>query len=155
MTQRDRQEVHEELEAELLVLGRRLRRMAAVVARDVDDGLEAATYGLLGAFLDAGDIRAGDLAEHFGLDKSTVSRQVAQLESLGLVERVAVPEDRRARLIRITEAGRDRVHRLRAARAQWLFDALQPWPADDVDRFAELLGRLNEVLGRELSRVPR
>lgn len=148
-------QVHEELESELLALGRRLRRMATVVAREADDELEAATYALLGAFLDAGDVRAGDLAEQFGLDKSTVSRHLALLESLGLVERVADPEDRRARLIRITEAGRARVQRLRTARAQWLADMLRPWPGEDVDRLVGLLGRLNEAIHTELAKLPR
>jgi DNA-binding MarR family transcriptional regulator len=152
MTESDRQLVHERLETELIVLWRRLRSMAIVLTRQVDDSLEAATYGLLGAFLDAGDVRAGDLAEQFGLDKSTVSRQVAQLEQLGLIERVTDPADKRARLIRITETGREQVNRLRSARAQWIMAALQPWPASDVDRLGELLQQLNTSLGAELAK---
>jgi DNA-binding MarR family transcriptional regulator len=147
----DRQEIHEQLEAELVVLWRRLRRMAIVLARQVDDGLEAATYGLLGAFLDAGDVRASDLADLFGLDKSTVSRQVAQLENMGLVERVEFPHDKRARLIRITDKGRERVHRMRTARAEWLLEVLKPWPAEDVDHLVEVMSRLNESIGVELA----
>ncbi|WP_166351630.1 MarR family winged helix-turn-helix transcriptional regulator [Phytoactinopolyspora limicola] len=147
----ERQLAHESLETQLVTLMRRLRRMSAVLTREADDGLEASIYALLGAFLDVGDVRAGDLAYLFGLDKSTVSRQVARLESLGLVERVVDPKDKRARMIRITDEGRRRVLRLRTVHGQWLNAALDTWPAADVDRLSELLAQLNAALGAELT----
>jgi DNA-binding MarR family transcriptional regulator len=139
---------HERLDSELTLLWRRLRWMSVTLARKVHDGPEAAAYGLLGAVHDAGSsVRGGDLAERFGLDKSTISRQIAQLESLGLIERVTDPCDKRARLINITDAGRDLVGRLRAARGEWLRTALQPWAEDDVERLVALMTRLNESVG--------
>jgi len=116
MTRADRQQVHEQLESELTVLWRRVRRLSIALARQVDAGIDVAAYGLLSALNDAGDVRAGDLADRFGLDKSTVSRQIAQMESLGFIERVPDPLDGRARLIRTTEVGRARVRQLRGAR---------------------------------------
>ncbi|PSL01132.1 MarR family transcriptional regulator [Haloactinopolyspora alba] len=142
----DRQQVHEQLESELTLLGRRIRRLSTTLARQVDDRLEAAAYGLLSALNDAGDVRAGDLAERFGLDKSTVSRQIAQMESMGLVQRVPDPMDGRARLIHTTDEGRERVRQLREARGRWLRAALEDWPADDVDQMVDLVGRLNVAL---------
>ncbi|NED98510.1 MarR family transcriptional regulator [Phytoactinopolyspora alkaliphila] len=144
---------HQRLDAELTLLWRRLRWMSVTLARKVDDGLEAPAYGLLGAVHDAGSgVRGGDLAERFGLDKSTVSRQIAQLESLGLVERVTDPDDKRARLIHITDAGRDMVFRLRVARGEWLRTALQPWAESDVERLVALVGKLNESVGTVLGK---
>jgi len=134
----DRQQVHEQLEAELAFLWRRVRRLSIDLARQVDDGLEAAAYGLLGLLADGGDVRAADLAEKLGLDKSTVSRQVTQMESIGLIQRVPDPQD-----------GRARVQQLRAARGRWFGEALEDWPAADVDTLAVLLKHLNESLSQE------
>lgn len=141
-----RQQVNEQLEAELALLWRRVRRLSIDLARQVDEGLEAAAYGLLGLLADGGDVRAADLAERLGLDKSTVSRQVTQMESLGLIQRVPDPQDGRARLLHITDAGRARVQQLRGARGRWLGAALEDWPNADVDVLAVLLKRLNESL---------
>ena len=146
MTRADRQQVHEQLESELTVLWRRVRRLSIALARQVDAGLDVATYGLLSALNDAGDVRAGDLAERFGLDKSTVSRQIAQMEALGLIVRVPDPLDGRARLIRTTDVGRSRVRQLRRARGEWFGSALNQWDAAEVDELVDLLGRLNEAL---------
>ncbi|PZF80241.1 MarR family winged helix-turn-helix transcriptional regulator [Jiangella anatolica] len=145
----DRQQVNERLEAELSVLWRRVRRLSIDLARQVDDGLELAAYGLLGLLLDGGDVRAADLVERLGLDKSTVSRQIAQMESMGLIQRVPDPQDGRARLLHITDAGRARVQQLREARGRWFGAALEDWPVADVDTLAVLLERLNTSLAQE------
>jgi DNA-binding MarR family transcriptional regulator len=50
---------------------------------------------------------AKELASHSGLDQSTVSRAVATLVGLGLLERVPDPADRRASILAVTAAGRD------------------------------------------------
>ncbi|SDS68626.1 MarR family winged helix-turn-helix transcriptional regulator [Jiangella sp. DSM 45060] len=145
----DRQQVNEQLEAELSVLWRRVRRLSIDLARQVDEGLEAAAYGLLGLLADGGDVRAADLVERMGLDKSTVSRQITQMESMGLIQRVPDPQDGRARLLHITDTGRARVQQLRGARGRWFGAALEDWPDVDVHTLAVLLKRLNESLAQE------
>ncbi|WP_129666237.1 MarR family winged helix-turn-helix transcriptional regulator [Phytoactinopolyspora endophytica] len=147
MTEQDRRQPHEQLDSELSLLARRSRWMWITLAREVEEGLEPAAYGLLATLSDADDdVRGGDLAEKFGLDKSTVSRQIAQMESLGLLKRVPDPQDGRARLVRITEEGRARVRRLREQRGRWLEGALRDWPNADVRQLVELLKRLNSSL---------
>lgn len=142
----DRERVHERLESELSVLWRQLRRLSITMARKVDEGLEVPAYGLLGALVDGGDLRGGDLAELFGLDKSTVSRQITQMEELGLIQRVVDPADARARLIHVTELGNARVRQLREARGRWFGAALEDWPDGDIDALATLVARLNTSL---------
>ncbi|NEE00035.1 MarR family winged helix-turn-helix transcriptional regulator [Phytoactinopolyspora halotolerans] len=147
MSEGDRRQPHEQLDTELSLLARRSRWMWVTLAREAEEGLEAAAYGLLAALYDADDdLRGGDLADKFGLDKSTVSRQIAQMESLGLLKRVPDPQDGRARLLRITDDGRSRVRRLRERRARWLERALRDWPGDDVQELVGLLQRLNSSL---------
>ena len=48
-----------------------------------------------------------DHAERLFLEKSTVSRMVADLENKGLVERERDPNNRRSYRLRLTDAGRD------------------------------------------------
>lgn len=87
--------------------------------------------------------RATDLAAHYQLDKSTVSRQVAALEQLGLVERRPDPDDQRVQALHPTQAG-DQVLANATARRQEVFQRrLADWSEDDLDRFAAYLARFN------------
>lgn len=142
----DRTSAHELLERELSVLLRRARSVSFKLAREVHEGLDAAEYSLLVVLDDVDAMRASELAVRFGLDKSTVSRQLGHLEEMGLVERVPDPVDGRARLIRLTDEGRERVHRVREQRRQHVRNALSAWPTQDVRALGALLDRLNRTL---------
>jgi DNA-binding MarR family transcriptional regulator len=51
-------------------------------------------------------VRTTDLAAALALNSSTVSRHIARLEQLGLVERTGDPGDARASLLALSDAGR-------------------------------------------------
>lgn len=55
-----------------------------------------------------------ELADRLMLEKSTVSRMVADLEQHGLVERERDPANRRTNRLRLTDAGRDLHAQIRA-----------------------------------------
>lgn len=142
----DRSRSYDRLESELSMMWRRGRRYSAALARKVHAGLDGVGYSLMIA-LDTNDVaRAADLAERFGVDKSTISRQIAYLESLGLVERATDAHDRRARVVRLTATGKKRLHAVRDARRARIRRVLDDWPAEDVRTLGELLGRLNTDL---------
>ena len=133
------------LEREIGLLLRRSRAISARLARELHPDLDGAAYGLLALLEDAGPLRASDLVARLGLDKSTVSRQVASLVDLGLVDRAADPGDGRAQVLSPSAEGSARLSRIRAARrARWESD-LAGWPADDVATLALLLERLNRI----------
>ena len=133
------------LEREIGLLLRRSRAISARLARELHPDLDGAAYGLLALLEDAGPLRASDLVLRLGLDKSTVSRQVASLVELGLVDRAADPDDGRAQVLTPSAEGSARLLRIRAARrARWESD-LAGWPADDVATLAVLLERLNRI----------
>ena len=133
------------LEREIGLLLRRSRAISARLARELHPDLDGAAYGLLALLEDAGPLRASDLVLRLGLDKSTVSRQVASLVDLGLVDRAADPGDGRAQVLTPSAEGSARLLRIRAARrARWESD-LAGWPADDVATLAVLLERLNRI----------
>lgn len=137
------------VERELGVLIHRVRRRTVENARDIDPELPSAAYPILRFVYDHDGVRASQVAEHFGIDKGAVSRQVAQMERLGLVERSSDPADRRAQTLLVTAEGRRRVAELRAARRSAFAGKLAAWTADELADLAEQLHRYNESLGGE------
>lgn len=71
-------------------------------------GMSSRAYHVLFAAL-SGDHTQTELAEMIGLDKTTMVVTVDELERLGLAERRPSPDDRRARIIHVTPAGRRKV----------------------------------------------
>ena len=150
------QEAFGRLEREIALLLRRVRVISQRLAGELHPDLDGSAYGLLALLQDLGPLRAGDLVTRLGQDKSTVSRQVAKLVELGLVDRTADPVDGRAQVLTPSPEGSARLARIRAARrSRWEAD-LSDWPTDDVATLAELLARLNTIgEAREAEDVPR
>ena len=109
--------------------------------------LDRALFPLLVIVDRRGPIGVVDLAGRVGRDYTTVSRQVAKLEELGLVRRQS-GSDRRVREARITEAGRAMNRTIDAARERLARRALKSWRADDIARLARLLRRFADALNR-------
>ena len=141
----DAHQAYVRVEREIGLLLRRSRAISARLSRELHPDLDGAAYGLLALLQDTGPLRASDLVARLGLDKSTVSRQVATLVALGLVTREADPADGRAQVLSTSPEGAARLSRIRdARRARWEAD-LADWPAEDVDTLGELLARLNRI----------
>jgi DNA-binding MarR family transcriptional regulator len=64
-------------------------------------------HGNVFQFLDDAGTRVSVLAERAGMTKQAMAQLVAHLEQHGYVERVADPADRRAKLVRATDRGRE------------------------------------------------
>lgn len=90
-------------------LGYRRLRLDAEIARDLeqDSGLSMADYDVLSVLEDATDhtARIGVLAEMLMWSQSRLSRQLARMQSRGLVERVPAPTDKRGFTARLTPRG--------------------------------------------------
>lgn len=110
--------------------------------------LKFAAYRLLAHLAEHGPCRPTELACHVGVTAPTISRQLHELEGLGLVERLPAVGDGRAYLVRLTAAGDRRVTDVRAARGGRLGELLASWPEHDVRTFAELLARFNGSAAR-------
>lgn len=144
----DPHEAFVRLEREIGLLLRRARAITTKLARELHPDLDGAAYGLLALLQDAGPLRASALVTRLGLDKSTVSRQIASLVDLGLVDRAPDPVDGRAQVLSPSAEGAARLARIRdVRRARWEED-LSDWPPEDVVALGDLLARLNR-LGEE------
>ena len=82
-----RSEALAELESEVGVMIRRVRRVIGERARAVHPDLQPASYLMLGYVRDHGPIRASAVGHAFDIDKGAISRQVQHLLDLGLLDR--------------------------------------------------------------------
>ncbi|GAA4559472.1 MarR family transcriptional regulator [Streptomyces collinus] len=129
----------ETIQREMTVFARRARSAAGRMHPE----LSLVSYTLLGHLEESGGCRATDLAAHYALDKSTVSRQVAGLERAGLIERGPDPADQRVQVLHLTRSGRHILAQVTESRRAAFRERLAGWPAEDLSRFAEYLVRYN------------
>lgn len=129
----------ETIQREMTVFARRARASAGRMHPE----LSLVSYTLLGHLEESGGCRATDLAAHYALDKSTVSRQVAALERAGLIERRPDPEDHRVQVLQLTEAGQEILAQVTRRRRAAFRERLAEWPEEDLVRFAAYLERYN------------
>ncbi len=97
-----------------------------------------------------GTCRVGDLAAKLLVEPSHVTRQAAQLQLQGLVERTPDSTDRRARNITITPKGASVLVRLRRSNRESLREALHDIDERDIDATVRVLRRLIERYVRQV-----
>lgn len=129
----------ETIQREMTIFARRARASAGRMHPE----LSLVSYTLLGHLEERGGCRATDLAAHYALDKSTVSRQVAALERAGLIERRLDPEDHRVQVLHLTDAGQEILAQVTRSRRAAFRERLADWPEQDLVRFAAYLERYN------------
>jgi DNA-binding MarR family transcriptional regulator len=134
----------DEIGSQLVRLVRLIERVQAQYQAEHSDAVDRATYLLLVHLVKDGPRRAGALAEAVHSDPSTVSRQVAHLVQLGLVERVADPADGRATLLVATDEGRRVFDENRQLRNRSLAAMMSDWSDADRLAFARLLTRFTD-----------
>ncbi len=115
------------------------------LVREAGISLDRALFRLLVAIERLGPIGVVDLAERIGLDYTTVSRQVAKLDGLGLVERKGSVADRRVREAVITPEGQRMTDKIDAARERMSQAIFASWEEKDIADLVRLMGRFAEA----------
>jgi DNA-binding MarR family transcriptional regulator len=118
-----------------------LMRLHELVSNRGGLTLERSAYPLLNQILALQGGRLSDVAVGLKVAVPTVSRQVRQLEELGLVARTQDPIDGRAILLEVTPAGVDALQRMRTEWRTTVAEILESWPAKDREILGELLER--------------
>lgn len=143
------------IKAQLPELHRALIEIASAMNRPERDGellakaglsLERALFPLLVLVERLGPIGVVELAGRVGRDYTTVSRQVARLEELGLVARRSSSTDKRIREALITPAGKRATDALDAAREEMALVMFKDWAREDFDDLARLMRMLAEAM---------
>ncbi|WP_210324571.1 MarR family winged helix-turn-helix transcriptional regulator [Chelatococcus reniformis] len=108
--------------------------------------LERALFPLLVLVERLGPIGVVDLAGRVGRDYTTVSRQAARLEELGLIARRPGVADKRVREAVITPNGKTATDAVDAAREEMALEMFKDWTRKDVDDLARLMRRLVDAM---------
>ncbi len=99
----------------------KVRRLARRITQIYDEaltgsGLTVGQFGIIGRLRRRRGVGIADLAHQLTLDASTLSRLIRPLAQQGLLDVRPDPDDGRAKLLWLTDAGAERV---RAAQQQW------------------------------------
>jgi len=87
-------------------------------------------------------LKMGELSKRMMVTGGNVTGITDMLEKEGLVERVADPADRRARLVRLTGAGRRAFAAMAVEHERWIVEAFTELSGREMATMAALLARL-------------
>jgi DNA-binding MarR family transcriptional regulator len=121
-------------------------RQDEVLLREAAVSLDRALFPLLVRLSSVSAISVARLAEQVGRDPSTVSRQLANLEGLGLVRRPSARCDLRVREAAVTKAGIRMIEAITSARRRLLDRLLEDWSAEEREIFPKLVQRLADAM---------
>ena len=117
-----------------------------MMVRKAGLSLDRALFPLLVVIERRGPTGVVDLAERVGRDYTTVSRQVAKLESLDLVERKAAAADRRVSQATVTAKGKAMTDAVDRARERLVGAMFATWDDRDVEELVRLMGKFAGAL---------
>jgi DNA-binding MarR family transcriptional regulator len=132
-----------EVGAEIVRFFRSFKSVQAQLGHRARHGVDPSAYPVLFQLVEAPK-RTTELASCLHADTSTISRQVTSLVDLGLIERTADPEDRRATILVVTEAGHAALDTMRAARERMIARILTDWSPGEVKELVTVLARFND-----------
>jgi DNA-binding MarR family transcriptional regulator len=107
--------------------------------------LDRALFPLLVGIQRYGPIGVVELADRVGRDHTTVSRQLAKLESLGLAQRQESAADRRVREAVITAKGKAMTDLVDAARERIGRAVFQTWEPGELDELVRLMRKFADA----------
>jgi DNA-binding MarR family transcriptional regulator len=117
-----------------------------ILLQEAGVSIDRALFPLLVRIGAAGSLSVIELAELVGRDHSTVSRQTAKLETLGLVTRQQSVRDQRVREAVITTDGRRAIQAITAAQRRLLGRLLADWSQEDRKALARLNRKLADAM---------
>jgi DNA-binding MarR family transcriptional regulator len=121
-----------------------------MLIREAGIRLDRALFPPLVLIQRLGPIGVGELAARVGRDYSTISRQVAKLESLGLVQRQPSATDRRVSEASVTSEGRKMTDLLDAARERMAGAIFENWEVGDIADLVRLIRRFADGLRQQV-----
>ncbi|HET8603168.1 MAG TPA: MarR family transcriptional regulator [Marmoricola sp.] len=141
----------EHLFGSIVTLQRALRALTRGWAHE-DSRLSRTELALLTTLAETGESRLGAVAGCLGVSASVVSRQVAALQDAGLIDRRPDPEDGRAELIGLSEAGLARLREVKDLGIERLTALLEDWEPQRLHHAADLLAEVAGALGPVVER---
>ncbi|TGA99418.1 MarR family transcriptional regulator [Sporolactobacillus shoreae] len=108
-----------------------------------DSSLQPAAFHIIRWLYSYGPTSAAVLAESTAMDRSSVSRLVKQLESLGYVRRDASTEDGRRILLSLTELGKQKTISALKEKESVFYERISNWNNAELHEFIKMLRSFN------------
>jgi DNA-binding MarR family transcriptional regulator len=105
-------------------------------------------FGVLSRVQDLQPVRVSDVAQELDYERSTVSRHVAELASLGCLERFADPRDGRVVMLRLTKKGERVINQVWQSWLELLEEITDGWSRRDREAFLRLMTRFDDSFSR-------
>ena len=136
--------VHIPLPRAPMPMARRFMQITAAIWAEACAGesMTSLEFGTVGALQREPNLDQISLAERIGVDRTNIGLIIDGLEKRGLVERTVHPDDRRARLIRVTPDG-VAAHARQAPKTAIVREKIfAPLTAEERETFYDLLERI-------------
>ncbi|MCB7135232.1 MarR family winged helix-turn-helix transcriptional regulator [Cellulosimicrobium marinum] len=125
-------------------LARVQKESAARLARELD--VPRAALGVLRMLDRCGTVQLGDVAGRLRVDLSVASRQVSHLVDAGLAHRTVDDDDRRARTVELTDAGREVVRHSGALVEAMGAEVFADWTPTEIHAATEQIERVTAAV---------
>jgi DNA-binding MarR family transcriptional regulator len=102
-------------------------------------GLSMPQFGILMQVHHRGNCAIGDISERFDITNAAASQLVDKLVQNGLIRRQEDPSDRRAKLLNLTEKGRELIQQGIEERRRWVDQLVGKLTAEERAKVAESL----------------
>lgn len=112
-------------------------------AAKFDSSLQPAAFHIVRWLYSYGPTNAATLAESTAMDRSSVSRLVKQLQSLGYVSREASPNDGRGIVLSLTEYGQQKISDALKEKESVFFERISDWKDAELHDFIQMLRHFN------------
>ena len=122
-----------------LRLHQRISRLAARMMRD--KGLSVPQFDVLSTLSEREGATQQEIAERLYVTKGNISGLIDRMAESGLVERRALPQDRRSHALYLTQAGRDALARGDALQRDMVARTLGQLPDAEIGALYDSLGR--------------
>src|SRR5688572_3802465 len=102
-------------------------------------GLSMPQFGILMQLHYRGNCGVSDIGERFDITNAAASQLIDKLVQSGLIQREEDPSDRRARLLNLTDKGRNLIQRGLEGRYRWVDQLAGKLSAEERDTVREAL----------------
>jgi DNA-binding MarR family transcriptional regulator len=108
-------------------------------------GLSMPQFGILMKVHHRGNCAIGDISEHFDVTNAAASQLVDKLVQSGLIERAEDPHDRRAKILNLTDKGRELIQQGIEERNHWVGDLAGKLTVEERAKVTEALHIMTRV----------
>ncbi len=119
------------------------RSIHAFIRRNRESALSLSQVNSMFRLYHHGPCQVNDIADHLGITTAAVSQLLDNLVKASLIQRTEDPNDRRVKLIALTDKGLLTVEESKRARHAWLEDLAHQFTMDEKETLLPALALLN------------